>query len=233
MKPIIALTPLYDKKLESHWMLPGYMDAVEEAGGIPIMLPMTANREDLAQLLALCQGVLLTGGQDVDPARYGEAPIPQCGGPCPQRDEMEGVVLSLALERDMPVLGICRGLQFLNVHLGGTLYQDIPTQRPSSVQHQMVAPYHRVQHQVTLVEGTPLAQLLSAATMGVNSYHHQGVKGLAPSLVAAAHGPEGLVEAAYLPEKKFVLGVQWHPEFSFQSDPHSSSLMAEFIRHCQ
>lgn len=233
MKPIIALTPLYDKKLESHWMLPGYMEAVEVAGGIPIMLPMTDNRGDLSQLLSLCQGVLLTGGQDVDPARYGESPIPQCGDPCLQRDEMEGVVLSLALERDMPVLGICRGLQFMNAHLGGTLYQDIPTQLPSAVCHQMVPPYHRVQHQVALVEGTPLAQLLSVETLGVNSYHHQGVKMLAPSLVAAAHGPEGLVEAAYLPDKKFVLGVQWHPEFAFRHDPRSMALMEAFVGACQ
>ena len=120
-KPLIGIVPLVDEARESYWMLPGYMQGVEQAGGVPVMLPLTDDAAALRQLADTCDGFLLTGGQDVSPALYGAAPTLQCGETCPARDAMEARLLDLALAADKPVLGICRGIQFLNVHLGGTL----------------------------------------------------------------------------------------------------------------
>lgn len=136
-KPIIGVTPLFDRERDSYWMLPGYLEGLEQAGAIPIVLPLPEDLDDLPQLVSLCDGLLFTGGQDVSPALYGETPKPTCGEICPARDRMEQALLHLALERDLPVLGICRGIQFLNAVLGGTLYQDLPTEHPSQTQHHM------------------------------------------------------------------------------------------------
>ena len=133
MKPLIGLIPLVDDALESLWMLPGYMDGIAQAGGIPIMLPLTEDPADLEQLCESCDGFLLTGGHDVSPSVYGEDRLPVCGVSCEARDRMERLVLDYALRNDKPVLGICRGLQLLNALLGGTLYQDLPTQHPGNV----------------------------------------------------------------------------------------------------
>ena len=159
-KPIIGVTPLFDRERDSYWMLPGYLEGLEQAGAIPIVLPLPEDLDDLPQLVSLCDGLLFTGGQDVSPALYGETPKPTCGEICPARDRMEQALLHLALERDLPVLGICRGIQFLNAVLGGTLYQDLPTEHPSQTQHHMPPPYDRAAHTVTIQPGTPLAELL-------------------------------------------------------------------------
>ena len=118
-KPIIGVTPLWDEEKNSYWMLPGYLEGVKEAGAIPVILPLTTNGADIAQLVDLCDGFLFTGGQDVDPQLYGEAMEPFCGELCPARDALEQELLRQALERDKPILGICRGIQFLNAALGG------------------------------------------------------------------------------------------------------------------
>ena len=190
---------------------------------------MPEDLDDLPQLVSLCDGLLFTGGQDVSPALYGEAPKPTCGEVCPARDRMEQTLLHLALERDLPVLGICRGIQFLNAVLGGTLYQDLPTEHPSQTQHHMTQPYDRAVHTVTLQPGTPLAELLGEEHIGVNSYHHQAVKTLAPCLTEMAWSEDGLIEAVCLPEKRFVWAVQWHPEFSFRVDEHSRKIFGAFV----
>lgn len=228
-KPIIGVTPLFDQGRDSYWMLPGYLEGLEQAGAIPIVLPLPEELEDLTQLISLCDGLLFTGGQDVSPELYGETPKVACGELCPARDRMEQALLHLALEQDLPVLGICRGIQFLNAALGGTLYQDLPTEHPSQTQHHMTPPYDRAVHTVTLRSGTPLAKLLGVERMGVNSYHHQAVKTTAPGLREMARSEDGLVEAVCLPEKRFVWAVQWHPEFSFRTDEHSRKIFAAFV----
>ena len=210
-------------------MLPGYLEGLEQAGAIPIVLPLPEDLDDLPQLVSLCDGLLFTGGQDVSPALYGEAPKPTCGEVCPARDRMEQTLLHLALERDLPVLGICRGIQFLNAVLGGTLYQDLPTEYPFQTQHHMPPPYDRAVHTVTLQPGTPLAELLGTEHIGVNSYHHQAVKTLAPCLTEMAWSEDGLIEAVCLPGKRFVWAVQWHPEFSFRVDEHSRKIFGAFV----
>ena len=140
MKPIIGIIPLVDEEKDSLWMLPGYMNGISEVGGIPIMLPLTSDADDIKELLSKVQGILFTGGHDVNPAIYNEAPINQTVSFCKERDAMESEVLKQVLEIDMPLLGICRGIQFINAYLGGTLYQDIPTQFTSKLNHHQSPP---------------------------------------------------------------------------------------------
>lgn len=232
MKPYIGVIPLYDTDKQSYWMIPGYMKGIEAAGGIPVMLPMTDNTEILESLTEKLDGFLFTGGQDVDPKIYGEEKIDECGEICSKRDSMEKKLLEIILEKDKPLLGICRGIQFINAVLGGTLYQDLNKQYLSSVEHTMKPPYNRTVHYVSVVEDTPLSELLNTKKLGVNSYHHQAVKELSPKLKAMAFA-DGLVEAVYMEDKKFVWAVQWHPELSFESDENAAAIFKEFTEVCR
>ncbi len=232
MKPLIGIVPLVDEKKDSFWMLPGYMDGITEAGGIPIMLPLTSDKHMIMQLLDTVQGILLTGGHDVDPALYGETPIPACGTTCKERDAMESELLKQALDRDLPILGICRGIQFLNAYLGGTLYQDLPVQRPSDTEHHQKPPYDIPVHRVNIRKGTGLYRLLGTEDLSVNSYHHQAIKQKADSLQTMAESEDGITEAVEMPDRRFVWAVQWHPEFSFRRDAASMKIFEEFVRRC-
>lgn len=233
MRKVIGVVPLWDEKKDSCWMLPGYMQGLEACGALPLVLPLTTDEGVLADALRLCDGLLLTGGHDIDPALYGQAPLPQCGVLCPARDKMEVYLLRAALAADKPVLGICRGIQLLNAVLGGTLYQDLPTQHPSDVTHVMTPPYDRAVHTVEILPGTLLADLFGAGALAVNSYHHQAVDKAAPGLQVMAQAPDGLVEAVRLPGKAFVVAVQWHPEFSYKNDACSKALLQAFVDACR
>ena len=221
--------PLWDEQKNSIWMLPGYMDGIKEMGGLPIIFPFTADRQEIDQLLGVCDGILMTGGQDVSSALYHEEPLEGLVEYCGKRDEMEQIVLEKALEADTPILGICRGIQFMNAALGGTLYQDLPLQHPSDVDHHQNAPYDSPAHEVAIVKDSPLHKCLSILALPVNSLHHQAVRELAPELEAMACSPDGLVEAAYMPGKRFVWAVQWHPEFSYKSDGNSRKILRAFV----
>lgn len=229
MAAMIGLVPLVDEEKESYWMLPGYMDGITEAGGIPIMLPLTDEPQTICRLAEICDGILFTGGHDVSPELYGEERNEICGAVCPQRDSMETLLLREALTRDLPILGICRGIQFLNAALGGTLYQDIPLQRPSELEHHQKPPYHVPSHKVSIFHDSPLYDLLKKETLAVNSYHHQGIRRLADGLRAMASADDGLVEAVYMPDHKFVWAVQWHPEFSHLTDKDSRKIFHAFV----
>ena len=228
-KPLIGVTPLFDRGRDSYWMLPGYFLALEQAGAVPVMLPLLDDEEALKRLVDTLDGFLIAGGQDVSPALYGEETKPTCKELCPERDAMESVLLRLLWNANKPVFGICRGLQMMNAHLGGTLFQDLPTEHPSGVNHRMAAPYDRAEHPVTLVKDTPLFSLLGADSIGVNSCHHQAIKTRAPDLRPMAISPDGLIEAVCAPEKRFVWAVQWHPEFFFRKDENSRKLFAAFV----
>ena len=232
MKRVIGLIPLVDDGRDSLWMLPGYMEGVAQAGGLPLMLPLTAEDAALDQLCALCDGFLLTGGHDVSPALYGEQPLPGCGDTSPQRDAMELGVLHRAMAHDKPVLGICRGIQFINAALGGTLWQDLPTQRPSAVCHRQTPPYDAPAHTVAVLPDTPLYRLLKTDTLAVNSYHHQAIRDLAAPLEAMALSPDGLIEAVRHPGQRFLWAVQWHPEFAYRSDPAARAVFRAFVEAC-
>lgn len=228
-KPVIGIIPLYDKEKDSYWMLPGYMKGIEEAGGIGVMLPLTSDKDTIKQLAKSFDGFLLTGGQDISPQLYNGKNSEKCEELCIARDEMETMLLDEIIALDKPVLGICRGIQIINATLGGTLYQDLPTEYKSSTSHRMKAPYDRSEHQVKLETDSLLYNILSVEQIGVNSCHHQAIKQLAPSLNVAATSEDGLIEAVYLPNKKFFLAVQWHPEFSYLKDLNSKKILKAFV----
>lgn len=231
-KPIIGIIPLYDKEKDSYWMLPGYMKGIEEAGGIGVMLPLTSNKDNIVQIIENFDGFLLTGGQDISSELYNEKNCGMCGELCIARDEMEKTLLNEIIKIDKPVLGICRGIQIINAVLGGTLYQDLPSEYKSNTSHRMKAPYDRSEHLVILEKDGLLYNILNIEQIGVNSFHHQAIKQLAPALNVAATSEDGLIEAVYLPNKKFFLAVQWHPEFSYLKDFNSKKIFKAFIQSC-
>ncbi len=232
-KRIIAVVPLWDDEKQSIWMLPGYMNGIREAGAIPVILPLASEPKDALAVFEQCDGLLMTGGHDVSPSLYQEQRGMNCGASCEERDLLETALYTNALEQDKPVLGICRGIQLINVLQGGTLYQDLPTEYASGIEHHMKPPYTNVAHFVELTEGTPLYELLSTKRLGVNSYHHQAVKTLGSDLETMAKSEDGLVEAVRHGKKKFVWAVQWHPEFDFHVNESSRKIFKAFVAACE
>ena len=149
---------------------------------------------------------------------------------CWKRDQMETIVLREALADDKPVLGICRGIQFINAVLGGNLYQDLPTQHPSEINHRQNPPYDTPSHYVDIVAGSPLEKCLEVKQLPVNSCHHQAVKTIASGLIVMAASADGIAEAVYKPDNRFLWAVQWHPEFSYRTDENSMKIFNAFVR---
>ena len=180
----------------------------------------------------MCNGFLFTGGQDVDPKLYSARKIGACGECSSERDIMEGMLLKRAMKSDKPILGICRGIQFINAALGGTLWQDIPSQFSDTITHCQQPPYDVPIHEVKIKPFSPLKDLLQKDYIPVNSYHHQGVRELSSELLPMATSPDGLIEAVYAPKQKFLWAVQWHPEFSYLKDENSRLIFMDFVKHC-
>jgi putative glutamine amidotransferase len=233
-KPIIGLTPQYDYERNRVWIGPNYLGAVKAAGGVPILLPLQADKEELEAAAKVCDGFLFTGGPDIDPFRFGEETVSQCGVVIPERDKMEEDLFQTVMESGKPILGICRGIQVLNVFLDGTLYQDIPAQFPSdlSIAHSQLSGNSVLSHSVLVKKGTLLSDILCKDYIKVNSFHHQGIKDLAPVLQTAGISMDSLIEAVYLPEHKFFLGVQWHPEHLYRSNEDALKIFQSFVNAC-
>jgi len=229
-QPIIGVVPLWDEQLDSIWMVPGYMQGLEEAGAVPMILPLTASETALEKAANLFDGFLFTGGQDVNPKLYGHEKSPRCGEICDVRDKMETYIFrEFVLKKNKSALGICRGIQFINAALGGTLYQDIPTELPSAINHSK-GHTESPAHNVRIVQGTPLHKLAGKESLEVNSSHHQGIKSLAKGLEVMATADDGLVEAVYMPERPDVWAVQWHPEHSLK-DEMSRKIFSAFVEN--
>lgn len=212
-----------------------YAHAVREAGGVPLLILLGLDEDALDVLVARLDGLLLAGGGDVDPAFYGQAPHSTLRGVDRARDDLELPLARLALGRGLPILGICRGIQVLNIATGGTLYQDLPTQRPGSLTHgcfQPQFPPDHLAHEVALAPGSLLARIMGQESFWVNSRHHQGVDRLGKGWQAVAHAPDGLVEAMEAPDHPFALGVQWHPENLLRLPEHGLRLFAAFVAAC-
>jgi len=192
-----------------------YVQAISQAGGLPVLLPLELPEEQLHDLTGRLDGILFSGGGDVEPALYGMESTPEVGGVDPERDRAETRMLANAVAAGLPFLGICRGLQVIDVALGGTLYTHIASQHPAALKHDYYPDWPRdhLAHAVQVAPGSRLAAILGAASLQVNSLHHQGVRALAPGLQASAWAPDGLVEAFELPGHPFGLAVQWHPEW--------------------
>jgi putative glutamine amidotransferase len=237
-KPLIAMTGArstggaWGKYSLGHFMdylLSDYSQALLQAGGASVIIPAAQDRAGLSAVLDRVQGLILSGGPDIHPRRYGEEPIAGLGEIDAVLDEMELAVARLAVDRDLPVLGICRGIQILNVALGGTLFQDIPTQLPESICHTPKSDKAVNTHTVQLAAASRLHHICDAREVWVNSQHHQAVKDLAPGLVVTARARDGVVEGVELPDRRFVVGVQWHPEGTWREDPYSQKLFRSLV----
>lgn len=225
--PLIGLTTrsiqteIANSPVDFHGLAQAYIGAVRAAGGAPVLLPHGATDEELGALAGRLDGLLLTGGKDVDPAEYGEEALPQCGAVSAARDRLEFSLVRHAVRLELPLLAICRGPQVVNVALGGSLWQDLPAQLPNAIRHNFRGPeYHAVlAHRVTIAAGSRLQAILGAEEVGVNSSHHQAIRELADGLVATAHAPDGVIEGVELPGHSFAVGVQWHPELMYREHP--------------
>jgi putative glutamine amidotransferase len=201
-----------------HMITKDYSDAVMAAGGLPIILPFYV---DIAEdVFALVDGIILSGGSDLNPALFGETDIhPETYEIIPARDESELALARMAIERDKPLLGICRGIQVMNVALGGSLYQDVPSQFSDTVAHRQQK--HEISadqpgHSVTVAPGSILEETYGSGSLPVNSFHHQAVNEVAPGMIATGWSEDGLIEAIEYAAAAFALGVQWHPELMFK-----------------
>ncbi len=192
-----------------------YVAGVAEAGGAPVVLPPLGEHRMAEAVIGGLDGLLLSGGSDLDPVYYGEEPLPELGPTIPERDAFEVALLEAALARGIPVFGICRGLQVLNVVLGGTLYQDLPSQFGGDVlKHRQTTPKWQATHEVEVRDGSYLAEVSGQGVVKVNSYHHQGIKDLADGLVVSARSSDGVIEAIEGTDlsNRWLVGVQWHAE---------------------
>jgi len=227
---LVGVTAGNDPTRPDHYVVRwDYVRSVEFAGGVPVVLAPSGAALHPA-LLSRLDGLVLTGGVDVSPALYGEPPHPAVTTSSAERDEFELKLVREALVLDLPLLAICRGLQVLNVALGGTLVQDIPSLVGTSVSHDDRArPRTGLAHPVRIVPGTRLHTLLGVDGVEVNSFHHQAASALGHGLVATAFAPDGVVEGIELPSARFVLGVQWHPE-AFWKERRFASLFRALVR---
>lgn len=234
-KPIIGLCSSYEKNEQNDriFLNREYLETIRHFGGMPVVIPAEAGQEEQEYLLSQCDGLLLTGGDDIDPSLYGERLLNDTVHPAPERDVGEPRLCRMATERQMPILGICRGMQILNVYFGGTLYQDIPAQLPETVGHSMEQPYDRICHDCLVTPGSPLAAWTGRGCIGVNSLHHQAVKDVAPGLAVMGRCSDGVVEAIWKPEARFLCAVQWHPEKIWAIEESATQIFQAFIRACK
>jgi putative glutamine amidotransferase len=189
-----------------------YLEVLQRVGLTPVLVTPAHGPEAIEELTAICSGLVLAGGEDIDPSRYGEEPIPQLGRVNPPRDIAELRALDTATRRDLPILGICRGHQLLNVFFGGTLYQDIGVALGGEYSHDQDAQREGHHHDVTVKQGSRLGEAIRLERLAINSYHHQAVRDVAPNLEVTARADDGLIEAVESRDHRWVVGVQWHPE---------------------
>lgn len=228
-KPLIGLVPQIDRENARLNNRQNYFTSLQAAGALSVNLPMSSDPALLKEIVERMDAFLFTGGVDVAPERYGEAPLPQLGEVHAERDAMEAALLPLVMESGKSILCICRGIQTVNVILGGTLYQDLPTQKPSALTHSQSGNYESPVHTVNILPDTPLASLLGVQELAVNSMHHQAVKEPASALRPMAYAPDGVLEAAWAPDYPYFRAYQWHPEYLAEKDGFAAAIFRDFV----
>ncbi len=211
-----------------------YIRAVLDSGGLPVVIP-PGPEHVLRATLARLDGLLLPGGGDIEPIRFGEAPHPALGQVQPELDDLELTLCRWALAEGKPILGICRGIQVMNVAAGGTLYQDIPSQYRTDINHspERTLPRGYIAHEIVVDTRSRLAHLVGDRPLPVNSWHHQAIMSLGRGLVVSAHAPDGIIEGVELPDHPFAIGVQFHPEDLYQAHERVRWLLVGFIEACR
>ncbi|MBQ8310715.1 MAG: gamma-glutamyl-gamma-aminobutyrate hydrolase family protein [Clostridia bacterium] len=232
MRPIIGVFAEVD--LEQNTKVQNtYIRAIEESGGIPILLPYVKDRDTMERFVNLCDGFFFTGGADIEPQRYGEQSKNTCGEIQYARDELEFAVFQIVNSTLKPIIAICRGAQLINVAFGGTLYQDILSETNTRISHRQIEPKNSPSHDVQILKNTPLFDLMKKTVMSANSFHHQAIKKLGEGLEIMAVSDDGIVEAVYLPGERYVRAYQWHPERLYEIDIYNRLIFDDFIKACQ
>ncbi|HEY3861158.1 MAG TPA: gamma-glutamyl-gamma-aminobutyrate hydrolase family protein [Verrucomicrobiae bacterium] len=244
-RPVILIAPSTARKGEefadaSISLSNRYAEAVIAAGGLPQIFPATTDKSIIAECVARCDGVLLTGGDDIDPKRYAKKLPPKLAKTLgllePERDEWETGLIARVFERKRPLMAICRGHQMLNVALGGTLVVDIPAEIPGALNHRQMDRKMEPVHEIKIAPGSILARVTGRQTLGVNSTHHQALGKVAPALRVTAETSDGVAEAVELKEPKrlpFLLSVQFHPERLIDRQGVFLLLFSSFVAACE
>ncbi len=237
MRPVIGIPCQADFRSGSRRPIYGnnrtYVHAVESAGGVPVLIPLLSHFQDLEGLLPRLDGILFSGGVDLQPSLYREEKLPETEEGDPVLDDFETELADWALQEDVPILGVCRGMQLLNVVLGGNLYQDIPTQYKGALNHcRRDLPRTALTHRVELMEGSLVASLIGSHYLDINSLHHQAVKDPGQGVVISGRAADGIAEILEVPARRFVLALQGHPEEVYGQVPAFSKIFAAFVAAC-
>ncbi len=230
MRPIIGITMNTRTNFTEY-----YVSSIDRAGGCPLILSRVFNIRNLDAILGHIDGMIFSGGTDIDPYYYNESPLDGLGVVHPYRDEFEFKLLGHCLDDySFPILGICRGFQLLNIYHGGSLYQSLERKDPSGIKHWLLDTYplEYPSHMVNIEKESRLYSLLEKTTLGVNSLHHQGIKEIGEGLKSLGHAPDGIVEVLEREGERFVLGVQWHPEMMSKTCEDSKKLFSSFVEEC-
>ncbi len=235
--PLIGITPYRTHNRYGHPQIclsEAYVSSLAHAGALPVVLPLGLDEAAIDGLFSRLDGILFSGGGDVEPERYGSQPHPLVGNVDADRDRVELYMIKKAVADGKPFMGICRGLQVINIALGGSLYEDILDQKPGSLQHSTPddLPRFHLAHPVQVEASSQLAKILAHTEVQVNSNHHQGIRSLAEGLKPTACAPDGVIEAFELPGAHYGLAVQWHPEWLQEHLP-MQALFRSFVLACE
>ena len=232
MRPIIGVLAEVDAELNTR-VQNSYIHAIEKAGGTPVLFPYVDENGTIERLVDICDGFVFTGGTDIFPKRYGEEAGEHLGELQENRDDLEFHFFQKVIKTSKPLLAICRGAQLVNVALGGTLYQDIPTELSTNIAHRQNEPKFSPSHDVKIVANTPLHEMMGTEKIKGNSFHHQAIKTLGKGLEIMAFAEDGIIEAVYLCGKRYIRAYQWHPERLFETDTQNRMIFEDFIHACK
>ena len=232
MKPIIGIFAEVDDNLVTA-VRRTYISAIEKTGGLPVLIPYVESDEILDGMVDGCDGFFFTGGKDIDPKHYGEKKKLTCEEIQPNRDNLELRAFEKVLSSGKPLLAICRGAQLVNIALGGTLYQDIPSETETELVHRQTVGEFEYSHHVNIVKDTPMYSLVGSERISANSFHHQAIKKLGEGLEVMAKADDGIIEAVYYNGDRYLRAYQWHPERLFDKDRYNRSVFEDFINECK